>query len=237
MDTSFDEIRQILKEISLSQQRTDVLLAKTDVLLAETIAQLAKTDAQLAKTDTQLAKTDAQLAKTDAQLAKSDAKAEALLAKREIENEKSAKEWKEIKRQLGDIGHSNGDAAENFFFNALEEKKKLGNIYFDEISRNVKQKKRRLEDEYDIFLENGNSVGVIEVKYKVKKDHVEQLINKKAQNFRILFTDYVDYNLYVGIAGLSFDPEAENLAIENGLVILKQKGDVVQINSNAMKAF
>jgi hypothetical protein len=119
----------------------------------------------------------------------------------------------------------------------LEDNIKLGKIKFDTISRNVKQRKHRLEDEYDIFLENGNAVGVIEVKYKVRKDHIESLLEKKAENFRILFPDYHDYKLYIGIAGLSIDAENEQYAIENGLVVLKQKGDIMQINSQNMKAF
>jgi len=79
-------------------------------------------------------------------------------------------------------------------------------------------------------------VGIIEVKYKVQKSHIESLLSKKVENFRILFPDYHNYKLYMGIAGLSIDAENEKYATENGLV-LKQKGDIVAINSDNMKAF
>jgi hypothetical protein len=202
----------------------------TDQELKDLVASLA---IQSAKTDAQMAKTDQELKDLIAQSAKTDAKFDRI----EAESDKTFLKLKEIGRQLGDIGHSNGDAAENYFFNSLEDNIKLGKIKFDTISRNVKQRKHRLEDEYDIFLENGNAVGVIEVKYKVRKDHIESLLEKKAENFRILFPDYKDYKLYIGIAGLSIDTETEQYAIENGLVVLKQKGDVMQINSQNMKAF
>jgi hypothetical protein len=188
-------------------------------LVASLAIQSAKTDAQMAKTDQEIKDLIAQSAKTDAQMEKTD------------------KKLKEIGRQLGDIGHSNGDAAENYFFNSLEDNIKLGKIKFDTISRNVKQRKHRLEDEYDIFLENGNAVGVIEVKYKVQKSHIDSMLEKKSKNFRILFPDYHDYKLYIGIAGLSIDTETEQYAIENGLVVLKQKGDIMQVNSQNMMAF
>jgi hypothetical protein len=171
----------------------------------------------------QSAKTDAQMAKTGQEL-------------KDLATETHRK-LAEVGRQLGDIGHSNGDAAENYFFNSLEDNIKLGKIKFDTISRNVKQRKHRLEDEYDIFLENGNAVGIIEVKYKVQKSHIDSMLEKKSKNFRILFPDYKDYKLYIGIAGLSIDTETEQYAIENGLVVLKQKGDVMQINSQNMMAF
>ncbi len=145
--------------------------------------------------------------------------------------------FKELHRQFSDIGLSNGEAAESFFYNSLEDNKILGNVTFDEISKNIKQKRHRTEDEYDIFLENGSSVGIIEVKYKVTKGHIQKLIDQKAANFRILFPDYVDYKLYMGIAGLSFEPNVENFASENGFVVLKQKGNIVQVNSSKMKAF
>jgi hypothetical protein len=145
--------------------------------------------------------------------------------------------FKKLHQDLAFIGHSNGDAAEAFFYNSLEDNKVLGNVKFDEIIKNIKQKKHRQQDEYDIFLENGNAVGVIEVKYKVQKNHIEKLIEKKAENFRILFPDYSDYKLYIGIAGLSFEPETEEYAVENGLVVLKQKGELMQVNTSNMRAF
>jgi hypothetical protein len=145
--------------------------------------------------------------------------------------------FKELNRQFSDIGLSNGDAAETFFYNSLENSKMLGKIKFDEIAKNIKQKRHRTQDEYDIFLENGNAVGIVEVKYKVTKDHIYTLIDNKAANFRILFPDYADYKLYMGIAGLSFESQVENLALDNGLVVLKQKGEVLQIESSKMKAF
>ena len=163
--------------------------------------------------------TDAKFKETDAKFKETDAK------------------FKELFRQFSDIGLSNGEAAESFFYNSLEDSKILGNVKFDEIAKNIKQKRHRTEDEYDIFLENGNSVGIIEVKYKVTKAHINKIVEKKAANFRILFPDYSDYKLYMGIAGLSFEPETEQMAADNGLVVLKQKGDVLQVNSSQMRAF
>jgi hypothetical protein len=199
----------------------------TDQELKDLVASLA---IQSAKTDEQIAKTDQELKNLVASLAIQSAKTEAQMAKTDAKLDR-------IGKQLGDIGHSNGDAAENYFFNSLEDNKKLGKVTFDYISKNVKQRRHRLEDEYDIFLENGNAVGIIEVKYKVQKSHIESLLSKKVENFRILFPDYHNYKLYMGIAGLSIDAENEKYATENGLVVLKQKGDIVAINSDNMKAF
>jgi hypothetical protein len=206
------ELKDLVASLAIQSAKTDEKFAKLDELFIKTEAQMAKTDEKFALLAIESAKTDAQMAKTDAKLDR-------------------------IGKQLGDIGHSNGDAAENYFFNSLEDNKKLGKVKFDYISKNIKQRRHRLEDEYDIFLENGNAVGIIEVKYKVQKSHIESLLSKKVENFRILFPDYHNYKLYMGIAGLSIDAENEKYATENGLVVLKQKGDIVAINSDNMKAF
>lgn len=194
-------------------------IQEIQVILKELALSQKETDAKFRETDAKFKETDAKFKETAEESIRTEAK------------------FKELNRQLSDIGLSNGEAAESFFYNSLEDKKMLGNVKFDEIAKNIKQKRHRTEDEYDIFLENGNSVGIIEVKYKVTKDHINKLVEKKASNFRILFPDYTDYKLYMGIAGLSFEPNVEKLATENGLVVLKQKGDLLQVNSSKMKAF
>jgi hypothetical protein len=177
MDNSFDEIREILKTLAISQKETDAQLAKT----------IKKLDA--------------------------------------------------IGVQMGDLGHSNGEHAESLFYDNLADKKTLGGIQYDVISKNANRRRNRTEDEYDILLENGSVVGIIEVKYKVQKVHIEKLLTKKQANFRILYPEFANYKLYMGIAGFSFEPESEAYAMDNGLVVLKQKGDVVQVNSSNMRAF
>jgi hypothetical protein len=234
MDTTIEEIKQILKENALAMAELRISQQETTTQIKATNAELSKlfkeTDAKFKETDAKFKETDAKFKETDAKFKETDAKLENLFAKTDAK-------LKEVGRQLGDIGHSSGDAAEEFFYNALEDHKYLGSVQFDEVSKNIKAKKHRLEDEYDVFLENGNAVAIVEVKHKVKKEHIEKLITQKAKNFRILFPDYSNYKLYVGIAGLAFEQKTEQYASENGIVVLKQKGNLMQVNSNNMRAF
>jgi hypothetical protein len=198
MNSDFDEIREMLKQLVISQNRTDAQISKLEMAQEKTDAQLAKTDAQLAKT----------IKKLDA-----------------------------IGVQMGELGHSNGEYAETIFYDSLADKKTLGGIKYEVISKNANRRRHRTEDEYDILLQNGSAVGIIEVKYKVQKGHIEKLLSKKQENFRILFPEFNNFKLYMGIAGFSFEPETESFATDNGLVVLKQKGDIVQVNSSQMRAF
>jgi hypothetical protein len=205
MSTDFDEIREMLKLLVISQNRTDAQISKLEMAQE-------KTDAQISKLEMAQEKTDAQLAKT---IKKLDA----------------------IGVLMGELGHSNGEYAESLFYDSLADKKTLGGIKYEVISKNANRRRHRTEDEYDILLQNGSAVGIIEVKYKVQKGHIEKLLSKKQENFRILFPEFNNFKLYMGIAGFSFEPETESFAADNGLVVLKQKGDVIQVNSSQMRAF
>ncbi len=218
MSERLDQIEKILLELSISQKKMDVHLLE----LKE--AQL-KTDAQIAELREAQLKTDAQLAKTDAQIEK-------LVA----EGDKARKTIVEIGRQLGEIGHSSGDVTESFFMGWFLDHPFLGQVHFDEVSQNIKQKRQRLEDEYDIFLENKSAVGIVEVKYKVAKKHVDQVLQKK-DKFWMLFPDYKKRNLYLGIAGFAFERGVELYAMKKGLVVLKQKGEAVELNTQKMTAY
>jgi hypothetical protein len=178
-----------------------------------------KTDAQLVKTDLQLAKTDKQLAKTNAQL------------------EKSEKSWQETKKILSNVGINLGHVAEEFFYFALKEEKRFGNIQFDEISLNVKGRNRKTQDEFDIVLYNGDSIGLIEIKHKVHPNDLEQLKTRKVENFKLLFPDYADCRFYLGIGGMSIPAEVEAQALACGMAVLRQKGEAMELSENPLKAY
>jgi hypothetical protein len=247
-----DRIEKAIEELVASQKARELQLAKTDAQLAKTDAQLAKTDAQLAKTDAQLAETDAQLARTDAQLARTDAQLAEIGAKLAdfIESQKEINKraeigmaelresQKEMQRQLGGIGNTNGEFAENFFYSSLQQKMELGGVKFDYIEKNVSGRFRNLTDEFDIVLYNGDSIGILEVKNNVKSSNVKQLMTTKLQNFRTLHPGYADAKIYLGIAGFTFENEAvKKEAKAAGFAVLEVQGDHHEADTSSMKAY
>lgn len=182
-------------------------------------ARQAKTDLQLAKTDEQLAKTDAQLAKTDAQLAKTDLK------------------LKETATILSNIGINLGHTAEELFFYALEANPVLGNIKFDEVQSNIKAKTKNIQDEFDIVLYNGDSIGLVEIKHKVHPNDIQKLLTQKVKNFRILFPYYATHKIYLGIGGMSVPKEVADIASNYGIAVLRQKGELTEIKADKITAY
>jgi hypothetical protein len=83
---------------------------------------------------------------------------------------------------------------------------------------------------------NGHAIGLVEVKHKVHPSDIEKLVSAKLPNFRKLFPQYADFDFYLGIAGMSIPNTAADLAEKAGLAVLRQKGDVLLMNTN-LKAF
>jgi len=98
----------------------------------------------------------------------SQAKTDAQLAKSELS-------WQETKKILSNVGINLGHVAEEFFYYALREEKKFGGIQFDEIELNVHGRNRKVQDEFDIVLYNGECIGLVEIKHKVHPADLQKL--------------------------------------------------------------
>lgn len=172
----------------------------------------------------------AEIAVSSAELRKNQAKTDALMAETDAR-------LKRAEKIFSGIGINLGSTAEEYFYYSLEQKMELGGMKFDEIERNIKIKTKKREAEFDLVLFNGNSVAIIEVKHKVHPRDVQILIDKKVDDFRNLMPDYAAYNVYLGVAGKSVPIEVERMAIEKGVAVLRQIGEVMEIEDKNLKVY
>ena len=113
----------------------------------------------------------------------------------------------------------------------------MGNLSFDYISSNIKNRAKGVEDEFDIVAYNGDSVVIVETKYKFHPNDVKKIKNQKIKNFRKLFPNYRDYKIYGAIAGFKIPKEAVERAKEDGLFILKRVGDIAKVDASSVTAY
>ncbi len=162
----------------------------TDNKLKEIFAELAvaqaRTELQFEKTEAQFEKTEAQFERIEAQMRKTDEK------------------LKSMGIHVGGMANSHGYGTEEYFFNSLEEDKRLGNLKFDEISRNLHYKIPNLEDEFDITMFNGKNVAIIECKYNAKEEDVVKLIEKKSKQLQTSFSFLCNPQLLFGYCKFFF---------------------------------
>ena len=176
-----------------------------------------------------------------AQAQKDAAKSQEEIRQAQKETDKQMQEtdrrMKELQKTVGGITNNQGAFAEEYFFNSFENgKKNFFGEKFDEIAKHLKTRRQGLEDEYDIVLYNHTSVAIIEVKYKAHTKDIPTVI-KKAETFRILFPEYKDFKIYLGLASMSFYPELEQECINQGIAVIKQVGDAIVINDAHLKVF
>jgi SMC interacting uncharacterized protein involved in chromosome segregation len=182
-------------------------------------------------------------AKIDRTTANIDKNAISIKETERILKEQSAeldKKFKETNRHINGIAKSNGDMTEEAIFNALERDLIFGGIEFDAIDKNKKRhlKKLNLRGQYDVVLENGNTVALIEAKYKVRKEDITDLFAKEvADKFRKLFPLYVNHKIILGVGGMSFDDDALDEASKSGVGIIKVVGDKVEYYTDGIKTY
>ena len=181
--------------------------------------------------------TDNELKELVAGLAVSQDRLTAKMDENERKAERNEAKLARMGFNLGNMANNQGESTEDYFYNSMLDNPVLGGVRYDKIRKNIHGVSLRLEDEYDIVMYNGNSIALIECKYKAHENDLRKLMDRKVDNFRELFPDFKDYKIYLGLASFSFYPELEELAKENGVAILKQKGDIVEISADNLKAY
>ena len=131
---------------------------------------------------------------------------------------------------LGNIGKNQGDVAEEFFFNSLAKDTHLGAIRFDDIEKNNLKRRGKTEEEYDIIMTNGQTIGIVEVKYKAHENDLDKLA-RKMRNFKPLFPWFKDYRVYGAIAAFHINDDAKEEALRRGYFVLQRSGDLVHTES------
>ena len=174
----------------------------------------AETDRQMKETDRQMKETERFIKETQAE---------------------TALQIKKVNETLGSWATNHGRFAEEYFFNSFEKgKRNFFGEKFDDIKKSLKG--IETDDEFDIVMLNGSSVGLIEVKFKAHENDIPTVL-KKVDTFRENFPKYKDHKIYLGLATMAFYPELEEECIKQGIAVIKQVGDKMVINDENLKAF
>ena len=217
----------------------DATLKKFAAEAAERAAErAAEADRRAAEFDQRLEKSRAEAAERAAEAKKFDE--EFKLKTQEIRDMHAdiAIFLKKLGQQIGGVSNSNGDMAEEFFFNALYHgKREMFGEKFDDVIKDIKVGFRGYEDQYDVVLMNGRSTCVVEVKYKADSADLPPKVIRKAQTFRQNFPQHSAKKLFLALAAMSIHPLTEQACIDNGIAIIKQLGDTIVIHDESLKTF
>jgi len=179
--------------------------------------------------------TDRKMRETDRRMQETDRILSEKIAATDRQMQETDRRFRAMQKEMGSIANNQGAFAEEYFFNSFEkDEKNFFGEKFDKIMKNVGG--INVEDEYDILLVNGNSVGIIEVKFKAHENDIPKVL-KKVNTFRSNFSAYANHRIYLGLATMAFYPKLEDECVKNGIAIIKQVGDVVVIKDEHLKEF
>ena len=178
-------------------------------------------------------------AETDRLFRESKAETDRLYKENAREIADTTRQIKELKEMIGGMGNSNGMFAEEFFINAINNSDK--NLFGEQFHELISTSKRYIKDtqkkgEQDVLLVNCNSVAIVEIKYRAKREDVEKLMERPSK-FKALYPQYQSHRIYLGLAAMSFDKGVEEETLRNGIAIIKQDGDMAVISDEQLKVF
>ena len=222
---SWDDIKAMYAEIAEMQKENEKRQKETDQQMKENDRKLAESRAE---TDRRMAESKAEF---DRAMSKSKAEINKIL-------KETSKQVKELSRNIGGISNSNGEMAEEYFYNSFKADTTFANEKFDMVEKNSKKSRNDVEAEFDLILLNGKSAAVIEVKYNAKPDNI--LIDKLIERvdiFKKLYPEYENHNIYLGVAAMSFKSGLEKKLHHAGIATIKQIGKKMVVFDKNVKAF
>ena len=160
--------------------------------------------------------------------------------KKETEAIKKAHETssKKLESTMNNLGFNIGMGVEEMFLNGLKDNPTLNGIHFENVIDNVKiiNDKGNDSTEIDILMLNGTSVGLIETKHRFNKEDLQKFIEKQFPMFKKYGGIALRENIYLYIAGLSFDKEVILDAKKAGVGVLHLKNEIILVEGE-VRAF
>lgn len=212
-DLSWEDIKTMFAETDKKFQETDKKFQETDRLYKETDKRFQETDRKFQETDKKFQEADRMSKETDRMLTK-------------------------LGHLVGGMANSNGEMAEDYFYSAFKADKTFANEKFDKVKRNLSYNNGAIEAEFDIVLFNGKSAALIEVKYNAKPNNISVAkIISRIEIFKILFPEYQNFNIYLGVAAMSFKKGLESELHQAGIATIKQIGKKMVLFDKNVKVF
>ena len=206
-EASFEEIREILREVSENQQETDRQMKETDRKMQETDRQMKETDRKMQETDRQMKETDRKMQETDRQMKETDRRLKEL-------NKLFTGQWGKLMESL----------VEGELVNLLKEK----GIEVGHTATNLKDNTGERRWEVDILAVNGDEVVAVEVKTTLNVEYVDRFVDF-LKDFKTLLREHRDKKVYGAVAYLRADQSSDIYAEKQGLYVIRATGNSAKI--------
>lgn len=136
--------------------------------------------------------------------------------------------FQDMRRTVGDLTSQWGLFIENYVVPACERIFDRRGISIDTTMQHAKSYRRAGGLEIDVIAYGSGQVVAIRVKADLDVEAVNCFL-EDLQQFREFFPEYADWKIYGAVAGMRIEDGADRYAYRQGLFVLAQSGDTVQI--------
>lgn len=146
--------------------------------------------------------------------------------------EETNKQIKRTDRQIGELGNRFGELAEHLVTPNITEKFKALNYTFTKAGPDVEFFSRNgtFLAEVDVWLENGEFAMAVEVKSRLRKEHVDDHV-RRMEILRSYLDERGDIRKLLGaVAGAIVPSELKKYVLGKGFYMIEQSGDTVKID-------
>ena len=182
------------------------------------------------------AETARQMKETDRIISEKQAETARQMKETDKKIDRLEKQINNTNKQIGGITKSNGEFCEEYFINAFIEKPVFLGERFNRVLPNLKPEPFVDDDEYDLVLRNGKTVVLIEMKYKADTSDVKRML-KKLKTYRANYPMFTAYKIYLCLASFRFNKMVRTRAEETGVVLIQQRGEIIEIVSKNLKTW
>ena len=164
------------------------------------------------------AETDRQMKETDRQMKETDKKLDRL------------------EKMIGGISRSNGEFCEEYFVNAFKANPTFLGEKYDRVIDDLRPEPVVVNDQYDLVLRNGKTVVLIEMKYKANIEDVGKMFSK-LHSYRANYPMFKEYKTYLCLASFRFPAKVRERAAQEGIVLIEQRGEKIEVISENFKTW
>ena len=132
------------------------------------------------------------------------------------------------RKEVGRVTDSLGRFAESMVSPAVVRLFAERDIVLEGTTQRARRRRNGRGMEIDVLAVNRVSVVAVEVKTTLRTDDVAGFV-KKLEDFKTFFPEYRDYEVLGAVAGMSLQEGVDKYAEQQGLYVLAQSGDAVQM--------
>ena len=125
---------------------------------------------------------------------------------------------RELRKELGGVGRTQGEIAEDLFRRNLTKVLAQRGLRLDRLEHNW----RLPEAEFDLIGINGEQIVLVEVKSRLNLQDIERFINKQIPIFRRRFDEFKKHKLIGSVASLAISKSLEKQARKEVLFVFTQ---------------